>query len=331
MWCFKNAGDRGVRINGDWKNAGDAFNVWTTKTQVCAYRKNGGSWGMNLMIMCTFTDVPAHQAKVLTSATHHLCENRGSVGGKGLYSKKTKTFKECDAWVRTNKACGTHFSYGWKDGFCDCVPKKTGFCKLYTDANTIKQQYSAYEVYTTTTTPPPPTPRPTPRPPPPPVKGLKSGMGWKVSKGKCTIDISTNTPCAVSSNYPKKYFRDEKCEITFTEKKKKTQRLDIKMNAEKYFDFVTIDGKEYHGTYQGKVPIKSKKFTWSADFFEEAKGKTVGWKICKTAKAPLQIDVAKKGKGKGKGKKAKGKKAKGKAKGKKAKGKKAKAKKNRRK
>merc|ERR1712242_529252 len=96
--------------------------------------------------------------------------------------RSKKKFAECEAWVRNNKACGTHFNYGWKDGYCDCVPKKTGFCHLYTDATTIKSEYSAYEIYTTTTTPPPPTPKPTPRPPPPKVKGLKSAMGWKVSK-----------------------------------------------------------------------------------------------------------------------------------------------------
>merc|ERR1712012_539718 len=109
-----------------------------------------------------------------------------------------------------------------------------------TDANTIKSEYGAYEVYTTTTTPPP-TPRPTPRPPPPQVRGLKSGRGWKIAKGSCTIDISTGVPCAVSSNYPKVYNKEEFCSITFP---KNTQRLSIDMNAEKWFDFLKTDGKQ---------------------------------------------------------------------------------------
>merc|ERR1712012_1186518 len=99
---------------------------------------------MNLQLACIFNEIPAYQAKLLTQASHHLCRNRGSIGGKGLYSKPNKGPKklaECADWVRKNRNCGTHFSYG-----------------------------------------------------------------WKINRGKCTIDISTGVPCAVSSNYPKKIF-----------------------------------------------------------------------------------------------------------------------------
>jgi len=300
MACAKNAGNKGIRINSDYRNAGDSFIITNSASQVCARRVNGGpGWGLNLQMACTFKDIPAYQANFVTQASHHLCLNRGSIGGKGLYSKPNKGPKkliECEGWVRKNKNCGTHFNYGWKDGYCDCVPKgkPKSYCHLYTNGDTIKSEYSAYEIYTTTTTPPPPTPRPTPRPAPPPVKGLKSGMGWKVSTGKCTIDISAGVPCAVSSNYPKKYFRDEFCEISFTDKKKKPKRLDIQMNGEKYFDYLVIDGKEYHGILKRKIEIKSTKFTWSSDFWEEAKAAKVGWKICKTSAKKINIVPAKK-------------------------------------
>jgi len=59
-------------------------------------------------------------------------------------------------------------------------------------------------------TPVPPTPKPTPVPTPwPPMKGLKKAMGWTISKGKRTIDITTGTPCAVSPNFPKPYSDEE--------------------------------------------------------------------------------------------------------------------------
>merc|ERR1712060_330775 len=96
---------------------------------------------------------------------------------------------------------------------------------------------------------PKPTPRPTPKPTPRPLSRLKAAKGWKVSKGKCTLDISTGVVCAVSSNYPKPYLRDELCEFTLSKKAKKhAQRVDIQMNCERYFDYLKIDGKPYHGS-----------------------------------------------------------------------------------
>lgn len=104
MACLSNAGNQGIRINGDHKAASDAFKITTTASQVCAKRINGPkSWGMNLQLACTFQNIPAYQASFLTQASHHLCKNRGSIGGKGLYSKPNKGAKklaDCEAWVR---------------------------------------------------------------------------------------------------------------------------------------------------------------------------------------------------------------------------------------
>jgi len=135
---------------------------------------------------------------------------------------------------------------------------------------------------------PKPTPRPTPKPTPRPLSRLKAAKGWKVSKGKCTLDISTGVVCAVSSNYPKPYLRDELCEFTLSKKAKKhAQRVDIQMNGERYFDYLKIDGKPYHGSLKRKVPLKSNKITWSADFYESSKGRNVGFKLCETSKRKI--------------------------------------------
>jgi len=300
--CPKNAGDRYIRVNTDYRNAGDRFRFTYSKNKICAHRldRNHG-WGMNLQIMCEFKDVSAYQAKFVTTAPNHLCENRGSAGGKNKkYSKnaKAKNLPACLAWVAKNKNCGPHFSYGWKDGWCDCVPKGKGMCKIFTDKNTIKQQYGSYEIYTTTTTPPPPTPAPKPKPRPKPLSNLKAAKGWKVSKGKCTIDISTGLVCAVSSNYPKPYRTEELCEFTLSKQAKKhAPRVDIEMNGERYFDYLKIDGKQYHGSLQKKVPLKSNKITWTADFYESSKGRRVGFKLCEAKKRridPVPIKWVKK-------------------------------------
>jgi hypothetical protein len=248
---------------------------------------------MNLQIMCEFKDVPKYQAKFVTTATNHLCENRGSHGGKNKkYSvkAKAKNLVDCLGKVTKNKKCGPHFSYSWKDGWCDCVPKGKGTCKIFSDKGTVKGQYAAYEIYTTTTTPRPPTPRPRPNPRPKPLSKLKAAKGWKVSKGKCTIDISTGVVCAVSSNYPKPYLRDELCEFTLSKKAKKhAQRVKILMNGERYFDYLKIDGKQYHGSQRRKVPLKSTKITWSADFYESSKGRNIGFKLCETSKRKMKL------------------------------------------
>merc|ERR1712032_330056 len=41
MSCYKNAGDRGIRVNADHKNANDAFIIETTANKVCAQRVDG--------------------------------------------------------------------------------------------------------------------------------------------------------------------------------------------------------------------------------------------------------------------------------------------------
>jgi len=292
MECPSNAGDKGIKVNQDYKNANDRFKITSTSKKVCAKRvDNGGGWGQKLAITCAFKNIPKYQATAMTTAPGHLCVNRGSNGGKDKrYSKMIgpKKYAECLKWVQNTPTCGNHFNYGWGQGYCDCVPKGQDFCKFYTQSSggLLKAGYSTYEIYTTTTTTT--TPKPTPKPTPPPkVKGLKSSKGWKVTKGfpKCTIDISSGVACIVSNNYPKKYSREEVCEISMA---KDVSRLNLDMKSEKYFDFINIDGKQYHGTLKAKVDIKSKKLKWSSDFYEGG-----SWKICKARKKNMNVDLKK--------------------------------------
>jgi len=132
---------------------------------------------------------------------------------------------------------------------------------------------------------PKPTPVPTPRPTPIPVKNLVSGGGWKIVKGvkKCTISIENGVkyPCAVSPNYPKPYPREVSCEIQM----KKTEYVSLHGSSEKYFDYLTVSGKEYSGKLKGKKVAVKGNAKWTADFYLG----TTGWKFCKTTKPKLRI------------------------------------------
>jgi len=137
---------------------------------------------------------------------------------------------------------------------------------------------------------PKPTPRPTPNPTPVPVRNLISGGGWKIIKvkgeRKCTISIENGVkyPCAVSPNYPKIYGREHKCQISMS---KKTEYVTLQGSTEKYFDFLTLAGKQFSGKLKGKkVKVKGKlSAEWTADFFEG----TRGWKFCKAQPPRLKI------------------------------------------
>jgi len=137
---------------------------------------------------------------------------------------------------------------------------------------------------------PKPTPKPTPRPTPVPVKNLVKGGGWAIVKGKkkCTISIENGVkhPCAVSPNYPKAYPAEVKCEISM----KKTKWVNLKGSSEKYFDYLTISGKQYSGKLSGKKLAVRGNLKWTADFFEATKG----WKVCKGKKPRMRIVPKKK-------------------------------------
>jgi len=142
----------------------------------------------------------------------------------------------------------------------------------------------------------PPTPRPTPVPTPsPPLTGLKKAKGWSIKKGKCTIDITSGVPCAVSSNYPKTYADEDSCEVKMT----KTEAVEPeKFVTEQYFDIVTIGANKLSGK-PGKKKIALAKgvdtIKWSSDFYLGG----TGWKICKTKKgSPKILKLAKKKGGK---------------------------------
>jgi len=149
---------------------------------------------------------------------------------------------------------------------------------------------------------PKPTPVPTPRPTPVPVRNLKKAGGFKVIKGypKCTISIEDGAdfPCAVSPNYGKIYGREIDC--VFELKGKKQEFVTLYGSTEKYFDPITVSGKQYSGKLTAKnIPVKG-NIKWTADFYEGTKG----WKICRTRKPPMKVIMKpKKGKGRGKGKK----------------------------
>merc|ERR1719461_1015419 len=125
-----------------------------------------------------------------------------------------------------------------------------------------------------------PTPKPTPVPTPPPaMKGLKKAMGWAISKGTCTIDITTGTPCVVSPNFPKPYADEESCKV----KMKNTKAVKPEaFETEKYFDNVKIGDITLNGVLKKPTTMNLGKgvdtIEWSSDFYLTAKG----WKICKT-------------------------------------------------
>merc|ERR1719336_2249778 len=99
----------------------------------------------------------------------------------------------------------------------------------------------------------PPTPKPTPVPTPaPPLTGLKKAKGWSIVKGRCTIDITTGTPCAVSPNYPKQYPAEQSCLV----KMKKTKAVKAeKFVTEKYFDVVSIGRIKMDGSLKKKRTV----------------------------------------------------------------------------
>jgi len=126
----------------------------------------------------------------------------------------------------------------------------------------------------------PPTPKPTPQPTPYPKKtGLKKAMGWSITKGTCTIDITSGVPCAVTPNYPKKYPDDDSCQVKMTKTKALKPEVFI---TERFFDQVKIGGVKMSGQLVKKPYIDLKKgvdtIDWSSDFYLAGKG----WKICKT-------------------------------------------------
>jgi predicted Rdx family selenoprotein len=60
--CDTDAGDKGIRINSDYRSAGDSFDIDVDGSQVCARRtdQNRG-WGMNLKIACIAAEAPAEE------------------------------------------------------------------------------------------------------------------------------------------------------------------------------------------------------------------------------------------------------------------------------
>jgi len=174
----------------------------------------------------------------------------GGVRGKRKYLSTTKSGNKVDLWIK--------------------------------DDNSGRQKWKLTGDLVPT---PKPTPKPTPRPTPVPVKNLLSGGGWKIVKGKrkCTISIENGVkyPCAVSPNYPKRYSSEVTCEISM----KNTKWVYFKGSSERYFDYLTVSGKQYSGKLSGKKVAVRGNIKWTADFFEATKG----WKVCKGKKPRLNV------------------------------------------
>jgi hypothetical protein len=174
----------------------------------------------------------------------------GGVKGKRKYLSTTKSGNKVDLWIK--------------------------------DDNSGRQKWKLTGDLVPT---PKPTPKPTPRPTPVPVKNLLSGGGWKIVKGKrkCTISIENGVkyPCAVSPNYPKPYSSEVKCEISM----KNTKWVYLKGSSERYFDYLTISGRQYSGRLSGKKVAVRGNVKWTADFFEATKG----WKFCKGKKPRMKL------------------------------------------
>jgi len=131
-------------------------------------------------------------------------------------------------------------------------------------------------------TPVPPTPKPTPAPTPsPPKTGLSKALGWSITKGKCTIDITSGVPCAVTPNFPQKYSDDQSCTVKMTKTEAVVPEVFI---TEKFFDEVKIGDVTLSGQLKKvpSMPLKKGADTieWTSDFYLAGKG----WKICKTTK-----------------------------------------------
>jgi len=160
----------------------------------------------------------------------------------------------------------------------------TQFCLRTKDDGSGRNRWKLHSSFIPT---PKPTPKPTPRPTPVPVRNLVSGGGWKVVKGqkKCTINLENglNYPCALSPNFPKRHGREEVCEFSM----KKTSHVKLHGKTEKWFDYLTLSGKEYSGKLSGKkIALKgNSNIKWTADFYEE----TTGWKICKSKKPRMKV------------------------------------------
>jgi hypothetical protein len=83
---------------------------------------------------------------------NHLCFNRGGVGGSNQFSKNvgSRNPQACANYVHSVQGCGSWFSYGFLDGWCDCVRETSanpeGYCKPTTKGSAAKNQYAIYEI-----------------------------------------------------------------------------------------------------------------------------------------------------------------------------------------
>merc|ERR1719491_33861 len=73
-----------------------------------------------------------------------FCSNRGGRAGNNEFSRNvgTNSLAACVASVQSVSGCGPWFSYGMKDGWCDCVRASDGACSV--EENGGDGQYSVY-------------------------------------------------------------------------------------------------------------------------------------------------------------------------------------------
>jgi len=119
---------------------------------------------------------------------------------------------------------------------------------------------------------PTPLPTPLPTPVPTPIVNLKSGGGWIIVKGSCSINMTTGRPCVVNGNYPENYRGEEECRVNTT-----GALSFATFSTEKWFDYVRVGDVEYSGDVTGRLANGS-ELIWSSDFYVEGPG----WMICQT-------------------------------------------------
>jgi len=194
--------------------------------------------------------------------------NSGSAGWKALGSGNPP-FPD-DSWQDANGRLATGSEPGWQDPCTSSSTfslsgnggKNSGVRKIWA-ANGGKKALIGFF---------PPTPAPTPVPTPPPVVNLKTGGGWTINKGDCSINMTTGLPCVVSPNYPKDYGPEQFCNVSVAGFLSFEQ-----FSTEKWFDYVDAGSDlQYSGDVKGQGPNAS-VLVWSSDFYTEG----AGWMICR--------------------------------------------------
>eukprot|EP00931_Biecheleriopsis_adriatica_P101434 TRINITY_DN76572_c0_g1_i1.p1 TRINITY_DN76572_c0_g1~~TRINITY_DN76572_c0_g1_i1.p1 ORF type:complete len:1189 (+),score=190.04 TRINITY_DN76572_c0_g1_i1:44-3610(+) len=100
----------------------------------------------SLAVLLAMLVEPAAGQTPTMIANGNYCSNRGGVAGNSLHSVNVGGSQQaaCAQLVAENGACSNYYSYGFVDGWCDCVPCDGTSCDLVADPG-----YDAYLLDTT--------------------------------------------------------------------------------------------------------------------------------------------------------------------------------------